>query len=230
MPALPSVSDAEKRDWLHSYALTYLERDLSDLAQLHDYTPFHTFQRLAALRSGQVLSYAALARDAGVSPGTAKNYLRYLELSYQLFLLPPFFSNQTKRLVKSQKLYWVDVGLWREQTGMWGDISGALLETFVIAECYKWVKTMQRAAELSFFRVHSGTEVDLVVANEYGVWGIEIKSRLQASRSQARSLRAFARHMGEKWRGGLVVYRGNVLHQLEENIWAMPAARLFSPT
>jgi len=228
MPALTTLNDGERRDWLHSYALTYLERDISDLAQLHSYAPFRKFQRLAALRSGQLLSYADLARDAGVSPGSAKNYLRYLELSYQLFLLPPFFSNQTKRLVKSPKLYWVDVGLWREQTGMWGDLSGALLETFVVSECYKWVKTMQRPVELSFYRTHGGTEVDLALENEYGVWGIEIKSSMQVSRSQARSLRAFAQQVGQRWRGGLVVYPGDALHQLEQNIWAMPVSRLFS--
>lgn len=230
MPALPSLPEDERRDWLHSYALTYLERDLADMAQLHEYRPFRTFRRLAALRSGQVLSYADLARDAGISPSTAKNYLRYLELSYQLFLLPPFFSNTTKRLVKSPKLYWSDVGLWREQTGMWGDISGALLETFVVAECYKWIKTMQRPSELFFFRVHNGPEVDLVVVNEIGVWGIEIKTSLHPSRSQTRSLRTLAKQVGKKWRGGLLVYRGDVMQQLEENIWAVPVARLFAPT
>ena len=229
MPALPALRDAERRDWLHSYALTYLERDLSDMARLRDFAPFMNFQKLAALRSGQLLSYADLARDAGVSSGTARNYLRYLELSYQLFLLPPFFSNRTKRLVKSPKLYWVDVGLWREQTGLWGTTPGALLETFVVAECYKWIKTMQRPTELSFYRTHGGAEVDLVVSNEFGVWGIEIKSSARASRTQARSLRDFARQMGDRWRGGLVLYQGDVLQRLEEQIWAVPIARFFAP-
>ncbi len=229
MPGLLSQSDEERHDWLRSYTLTYLERDLSDLARLHDLAPFRRFQRLAALRSGQLLSYADLARDAGVSPGTAKNYLQYLKLSYQTFQLLPFFANQTKRLVKSPKLYWIDVGLWREQTGMWGDFSGALVETFVVGECYKWIKTMRPSTDISFYRTHDGTEVDLVVSTAQGVWGIEIKTSLQVSRSQARSLRIFAKQMGERWRGGLVVYQGNMLQQIEPNIWAVPIGRLFSP-
>ena len=229
MPGLLPLHDDERRDWLRSYTLTYLERDLSDLARLHDLTPFRRFQKLAALRSGQLLSYADLARDAGVSPGTAKNYLQYLNLSYQAFQLPPFFSNQTKRLVKSPKLYWVDVGLWREQTGMWGDFSGALVETFVVGECYKWIKTMRPSTDIAFYRTHDGTEVDLVISTESGVWGIEIKSSLQVSRSQTRSLRIFAKQMGERWRGGIVVYQGNMLQPIEQNIWAVPMGRLFSP-
>jgi len=229
MPSLLTLSDEDRREWLYSYALTYLERDLSDLAQLSDLTPFRQFQRLAALRSGQLLSYADLARDAGISPGTAKNYLRYLILSYQTFTLTPFFSNKTKRLVKSPKLYWVDVGLWREQTGMWGGISGALLETFVISECYKWIKTMRPGTEIAFYRTHDGAEVDMVISTDLGVWGIEIKTSLQVSRAQTRSLRSFAQQMGERWRGGLVIYQGDMLRQIEPNLWAVPVGRLLSP-
>ena len=228
MPGLLALRESERQDWLRSYAITYLERDLSDLAQLHDIVPFRRFQRLAALRSGQLLTYADLARDAGVSPGTAKNYLHYLGLSYQTFLLPPFFSNRTKRLVKSSKLYWSDVGLWREQTGMWGGVSGALLETFVVAECYKWIKTMRPSADLTFYRTHGGAEIDLIVSTERGVWGIEVKTSRQVSRSQTRSLRGFAEQMGEQWRGGLVIYLGEMLQRIDQNIWAVPVARLFS--
>ncbi len=229
MPALLTLSEPERRDWLRSYALTYLERDLSDLARLYDVAPFRRFQRLAALRSGQLLSYAGLARDADVSPGTAKNYIRYLELSYQTFLLPPFFGNLTKRLVKSPKLYWIDVGLWREQTGMWGEMSGALLETFVISECYKWVKTMRPSVDLTFYRTHSGAEVDLVVGVEDGVWGIEVKTGRKIGRGQTRSLRELAAQLGERWRGGIVVHPGEMIQPIAANIWAVPVHRLLGP-
>lgn len=228
MPGLLPLSPAERRDWLRSYTNTYLERDLSDLARLDDLAPFRRFQRLAALRSGQLLSYADLARDAGISPRTARNYLHYLDLSYQAFLLQPYFSSRTKRLVKSPKLYWVDVGLWRHQTGIWETVTGALLETFVVAECHKWVKTMRPTAELWFYRTHGGLEVDIVVSTASGLWGIEVKTSRRVSQSQARSLRRFASQVGDMWRGGLVVYPGEQLQRLDRNLWAVPVARLFS--
>jgi len=228
MPALLPLTDDERRDWLHSYTLTYLERDLGDLARLRDLTPFRRFQHLAALRSGQVIAYADLARDADISPGTARNYLRYLEISYQHFLLPPYYGNPTKRLVKSPKLYWVDVGLWREQTGVWGEMSGQVLENFVVAECYKWVKTMRPDVSLMFYRTHGGAEVDLIVETSRGVWGVEIKTSRRASLAQARNLRALGAELGKRWRGGLVLYQGAMIQRLAKNIWAVPVARFLS--
>ena len=75
MPGLLELTETQRREWMRSYILTYIERDLSDLARLDDLAPFRRFIRLAALRSGQLLSYADLSRDAGVSPNTARNYL-----------------------------------------------------------------------------------------------------------------------------------------------------------
>ncbi len=228
MPALLPLTEEERRDWLHAYTLTYLERDLADLAQLRDVVPFRRFQRLAALRSGQLISYADLARDADISPVTVKNYLHYLEISYQMFLLPPFFKSHTKRLVKSPKLYWVDVGLWREQVGMWGDVTGQLLETFVVAECYKWVKTMRPSVSLNFYRTHNGAEVDLVISTEHGIWGIEIKSSRRVDTSSTRSLRSLAQIVGDSWRGGLILYRGKMIQPIDRNLWAVPIERLLT--
>ena len=228
MPGLLPLHDSTRRDWLRSYTNTYLERDLSDLARIDDILPFRRFQQLSALRSGQLLSYADLARDAGISPGTARNYLNYLTLSYQTFLLQPYFNNQTKRLVKAPKLYWLDVGLYRQQTGFWGEMSGPLLETFVVSECYKWIKTMRPDVGIWFYRTRHGMEVDILLSTATGVWGIEVKMSQSASRSHAKSLRRLAKQMGSVWRGGIVAYRGEQLIPLEENIWAVPVGRLFS--
>ncbi len=227
MPGLLPLNRAERRDWLRSYTNSYLERDLADLARLDDLLPFRRFLQLAALRSGQLVSYADLARDAAVSPTTARNYLHYLTLSYQAFLLQPWFGSQTKRLVKSPKLYWTDVGLYRQQTGNWGEVTGPLLETFVAGECYKWVKTMRPEVAIWFYRAHTGLEVDILLESERGVWGIEVKASRQASRAQTRALRRLAAQMGSRWRGGLLVYQGEQIVRLAKNVWAVPAGRLF---
>lgn len=227
MPALLEVPEAQRRDWLRSYTTTYIERDLSDLARLDDVEPFRRFTRLAALRSGQALSYAELARDAGFSPGTARNYLHYLSLSYQAFTLPPYARNTTTSLVKAPKLYWMDIGLWRQQTGYWGEVNGAALETFVVSEAWKWINTTGREAELAYYRTHGGLEVDLIIRTPHGLWGIEVKSARRVGRADGGGLRRLAQQFAGEWRGGLIVYQGQTLEPIDQNLWAIPAARLF---
>jgi len=107
MPGLLALNVARRPQWLKSYESTYLERDLGDLARLDDLKPFRRFQQLAALRSGQMLSFSELARDAGMAVETARRYLEYLRLSYQAFLLQPFSENLTSQVVKTPKIFWV---------------------------------------------------------------------------------------------------------------------------
>lgn len=229
MPGLLPLTEAERRQWLGSYTNTYLERDLTDIARLDDLLPYRRFMRLAALRSGQLLSYADLARDADVSPTTARNYLNYLQLSFQAYLLPPYFTNEVKRLVKAPKLYWIDLGLWRYQTNYWGEVTGQLLETYVVGEAVKWIKTSGATAEAWFYRTHGGLEVDLLLTTGHGVWGIEVKPSPQVKVVQGSSLQRLAADFGGQWRGGIVVYTGTQITRLAEKLWAVPVQRLFSP-
>lgn len=228
MPALLQLDEEGRRDWLRSYINTYLERDIPDIARLEDLDQFRRFSRLAALRSGQLLSYAELARDAGVSPGTARNYVGHLTVSYQVILHSPYFASRTKSLVKSPKLYWVDVGIWRQQTGFWGPLDGHGVETLVVSEIYKWVRTMGRQVEIGFIRTHGGLEVDLIIQTAHGVWGIEIKSARRVTGGDANGLRRVAHEFGRRWRGGIVAYQGHALERLESDLWAIPISRLLS--
>jgi predicted AAA+ superfamily ATPase len=229
MPALLPLSPEERWKWLKDYEYTYLERDLGDLARLDDLEPFRTFQQLAALRSGRLVNYSELARDASVSAETAKRYLEYLRLSYQVVLLQPYRSNITSRVVKTPKLYWVDVGLLRQVSGLRETPSGELYETLVVSELYKWIKTAQRDAEVFFYRTRSGLEVDLLVQTPRGLIGMEIKSRRTLARKDVRALKDVAGGLGKRWRGGLVVYQGDELHPIAQpNIWALPSRRLFT--
>jgi len=229
MPGLLTLNETERRAWLSAYTNTYLERDLTDIARLDDLLPYRRFMRLAALRSGQLLSYADLARDADVSPTTARNYLNYLQLSFQAYLLPPYFTSAVKRLVKAPKLYWIDPGLWRHQINYWGEVTGQLLETYVIGEAVKWLKTTGSTAEAWFYRTHDGLEVDLLITTGRGVWGIEVKSSPQVKETQGRSLQRLAHEFGDQWCGGIVTYLGTRIERLAENLWAVPVQRLFGP-
>ncbi len=166
------------------------------------------------LRTSQLLNYADLARDAAVSPATARRYLEYLRLSYQVVLLPPYSRNLTSATVKSPKLYWMDLGLLRHGTRAWGELTGPQFETLVVSEARKWIDTLGRDTSLWFYRTRSGREVDLLAATPAGIIGVEVKNRARVGPGDCTGLRALAEALGEEWVGGLVVHRGEELAPL----------------
>jgi hypothetical protein len=229
MPGLLPLTDDERRQWLKDYGFTYLERDLGDLARLDDLSPFRKFQRLTALRSGCLLNYSELARDAAVSVDTARRYLEYLRLSYQTVLLHPYSVNLTSAVVKTPKVYWLDIGLLRMLSGMTGAVTGAIYETMVVGELIKWMKTAGRDGEICFYRTRSGLEVDILLDTLDGVVGMEIKNRRVIAPKDVTALKEVARGLGSRWRGGLVIYAGDAIKPLADpEIWAVPSRRLFS--
>ena len=228
MPALLPLSDSQRTKWLQDYEYTYLERDLSDLARLDDLMPFRKLQKLSALRSAQLLNYSEIARDAGVSVDTAKRYLEYLSISYQVILLQPYYRNITSSVVKTPKIYWLDIGLLRTLTGFRGEISGSLYETMVVSEIVKWVRSVQRQTELYFYRTRSGLELDLLLQTSNGIIGMEVKSRERVVLSDISAMKQIAKGLASEWRGGLVLYRGDRIYKLAEpDIWAVPSYRFF---
>ncbi len=228
MPALLPLTEDEKWKWLRDYEFTYLERDLSDLARIEDLGPFRKFQKLSALRSGKLLNYSELARDASVSVDTARRYLEYLRLSYQTILLQPYYKNITSSVIKTPKIYWLDVGLLRQLTGFKGEFSGEIYETMVVGEIIKWIKTTQRDGEVYFYRTRSGLELDILLQTESGLIGMEIKARKEVARTDLRAMKEIAERLGRAWRGGLVIYQGDPIKKLSEpSIWAVPSRRLF---
>jgi predicted AAA+ superfamily ATPase len=161
------------------------------------------------------------------SVNTSRRYIEYLQLSYQAMLLPPYTTNLTSAVVKSPKVYWLDLGLWRQLVRYRGPVTGAMFETLVVTEIYKWVKTHNRPVDLAFYRTRSGLEVDLLITTPDGVWGIEAKAGRRLSSRDWRPLRDVGRALGERWLGGIVVYRGARLERLDEKIWGVPVERLF---
>ena len=198
------------------------------LVRLSDLEPFRKLQRLAMLRSGGLLSYADLARDASLTSSTVRRYLEYLRLSYQVFLVQPFARNLTSSVIKTPKLYWMDLGLLRQETLSFGPLDGRLFETLVVGEIRKWIDTAGRDVELTFYRTRTGLEVDLFLRTAQGILGVEIKNREAVQPPDWRPLRAVADALGDEWLGGLVVYRGRRLHVLDADraIHAMPVHRL----
>jgi predicted AAA+ superfamily ATPase len=145
--AFPVIALNEKMDrdlFYSSYVQTYLQRDMRDLVRVGDEMAFLRFLRAAAARSGQLLKLSELARDADISPSTAKNWLSIIQTSSIVYLLDPYHSNVTKRLVKTPKLYFLDTGLcaylteWSTpETLEAGAMSGPILETWIFSEILK---------------------------------------------------------------------------------------------
>jgi hypothetical protein len=227
MPALLALDDSQRWKWLKNYGYTYLERDLGDLARLEDLTPFHTFQRLSALRHSNLLNYSELARDAGISVDTSKKYFEYLKLSYQTFFLQPYYKNITSQVIKTPKIFWLDIGILRQLTGNKTGMDGELYENMVISEIYKALKTYQLDARLYFYRTRSGLELDGLIETGSGIVGVEIKARKNVYSKDLSVMRNLAQKLGNSWKGGIVVYLGREIHKLDHHIWAVPSRRLF---
>jgi hypothetical protein len=169
LPELWEKRDLDAVAFHRSYVATYLERDLRLLLNVASLRDFERFLRACALRSAQVLNKAELARDVGISPSTAGEWLSVLEASNQVFLLEPWFSNRTKSLTKSPKLYLGDTGLLCFLVGIDGlddlmasPLAGAIWETLVCAELRRQIRNGQRRGELFFWRDRS-KEVDFVI-------------------------------------------------------------------
>lgn len=167
-PELHANPEIDAAAFYNSYLATYLERDVRSLANVGSLRDFERFLRACALRSANLLNKADLARDIGISPSTANLWLSTLEASGQIVLLEPWFSNRTKSIIKSPKLYLADTGLLcallnirSEEALRQSPSAGAIWETYVFAQLRARERRAGRASSLFFWRDRT-REVDFV--------------------------------------------------------------------
>ena len=189
-PALtdPRLSEEDKYEWLAIYVRTYLERDVRDLAEFRNLEPFVKLQRYTALQTASLVNHSSMGQHMGVSSKTIQRYLQYMELSYQVLLLPAWYRNERRRLIKSPKIHLMDPGVLKAVVQKRGTPSGQEFESLVIAELYKQAKTLLKDTRFFFLRTVDGREVDLLVELTEGYIAFEIKQ-------SERSLSADARHL-----------------------------------
>lgn len=207
-------------DWFASYVATYVERDVRQVLNVQDLTTFQRFLRLCAGRTGQMLNLSALAGEAGVSHSTARAWLSVLESSYLVHLLPPYHRNFGKRLVKTPKLYFLDVGLVAWLLGIrtvqvlaLHPLRGALFETLVVSEFVKARYNAGLPADLFFWRDNNGLEADLVFEQGARLQPVEIKSGQTVTQDYLRAARKAARFAGEEAASPWLVYGGEESHE-----------------
>lgn len=181
MPKLRS-SDLDRDRFYADYVNTYLERDIKDLAQVGKLTEFYNFLVLMAARTSQELKYDEIAKAAGVSGPTVKSWVSILERSGVIFILHPYYSNITKRLIKTPKVYFMDTGLaaylcrWpTAATVEAGAMDGAFLETYVVTEIVKSYYNAGKTINLFYYRDIDKKEIDLLILEGDKIYPIEIK-------------------------------------------------------
>lgn len=161
---------------------TYIERDVRELLRIEKRREFEIFLKMCALRSAQVVNYDDLARDAGIFSATTKSWLSLLEDSFLIKLVPPYHTNRTKRLIKSPKLYFLDMGLcahlagWRDPEILrLGPMGGAAFETHVFGEILRRLRHRLQEAEIHFWRTRDGQEIAFLVEVGGRCFPIEVK-------------------------------------------------------
>ena len=204
----------DPRQALGDYFETYVERDVRRIGEIRNLANFRRFVRLCAGRVGQLANFSSLGADAGVSHTTADHWLTVLEASYVVFRLPPFHANIRKRLVKTPKLYFYDVGLASHLIGIEhaGQLSthplrGPLFENAVVAEVLKHRFNRGRRSNLSFFRDIHGLECDLLYENGNGMGAIEIKSGATVASDWFDSLNRVAKSLPQNRGQGCRLWR-----------------------
>jgi hypothetical protein len=201
--------------WYASYLQTYIERDVRSIANVRDLTVFRRFLSLVASRHGQTLNRTDLAAPLGVSVPTISEWLHILELTGQIILVPPYFENFGKRLIKSPKVYWGDAGLACHLLGIQSQAElerspflGAILEGFVAAEILKSQINRGLRKELYYFRDQQGLEVDFLVPRPNArFWLVEVKASKTVQPSMARPMLALTGSTGGRATRRIVVHR-----------------------
>jgi predicted AAA+ superfamily ATPase len=201
---------------LGDYFETYVERDVRLLGGVRDLSSFQRFVRLCAGRVGQLLNLQSLGNDAGISHTTARQWISVLEASYVAFLLPPLHANVSKRLTKTPKLYFHDIGLASWLLGIESaaqlathPLRGALFENLAVSDVLKYRYNSGRRGNLHFYRDSSGLEIDLI----YPLLGrhlpIEVKAGQTVTGSQTAALEKFAALFPDGTADAILVHGGD---------------------
>ena len=214
----PELVANPRRDlhlWHSSYIQTYLERDVRSLRHMGDLGRFRSFLRAMAARTGQLLNLSDIGRDLGVAVNTAKAWLSILEATYQVVIVRPYFANIGKRLVKSPKVYFTDLGTLCHLTGLKdpdhaasGPLGGALMEAAVLGEIVKTLSHRGERPDVYFWRTAAGVEVDFVVEAGGKLIPIEVKTTATPRPRMVGGIRTLREDLRERCGPGFLVHTG----------------------
>lgn len=228
-PEPADYSAAQQRKlWFESYLNTYLRRDVMDLVRIEHVAEYTRLIRLMSSRTAQLLNISSLARDLGLPQPTIRRYAEWLRITYQCFELAPYSVNIGKRLVKTPKHFWIDTGMTAALLGYktWQDIesaqlSGPLIETWVVGELKKWASAAGQTS-MYFWRSHAGGEIDALFEIEGDIVGMEVKTGHRLDRRDLTGLHDCRQMLGKRFRRGIIFYGGNEILPLDAQLIAVP--------
>jgi hypothetical protein len=230
LPRATEIDLALIPDFWSGYHRTYVERDARLAGDIADWQEFGRFVRLMSALTAQEINYSHLGREIGMTPQTARRWLRVMEGSFQWFELPGFSGNPTKRVSLRPKGHLVDTGLACHHAQISSPqalgshpLFGPLFETAVIGEIVKQLAAMGVRPALYHWRSAGGAEVDLVLERDGVLHPVEIKLTAAPGRRYASGIAAFrAAHPQREVGWGLVICAVDVPRWIAEDVLAMP--------
>ena len=228
---MPSVvtENVDRNDYFSSYVTTYIERDVRQLLNVGRTIEFYNFLQYIAVRTAQEVNYNSIAGDIGIDSKTAKNWIGILEASGIIYLLQPYYSNLSNRIIKSPKLYFMDTGLCsylakypNAETLEVGALGGAIFETFVVSEIIKNLTShgIDPRMRLYYYRDKEQKEIDLVYVEGDTLYPVEIKKGVSPSNPDKNFdvLQKYSKDVAK----GIVLCMSKSLQPINKNCWLVP--------
>lgn len=227
MPFLYAESGHSPFEYYKNYVNTYLERDIVQIAAVHDLIRFEKFMRLLAGRVGQLVNNSILATEVGVSSTTIGSWLSVLEASHVIYTLKPWFKNRNSQVVKTPKVYFCDTGLVSYLLGIEtpeqmirDPLLGNIFENFVVIEALKTRLNFGLEPNLYFFRNSNGLEIDLILQEQNKLKLFEIKSGKSLNDEFCRNMKNFSAKYNEDIVSdstkGTVIYSGETYESYKD--------------
>ncbi|MGH2613562.1 MAG: ATP-binding protein [Rhabdochlamydiaceae bacterium] len=215
--------------WYENYLFTYVERDVRSLLNIRNLRTFENFLLLCASQSAQLMNFANLSNSLGISIPTIKEWISILETSGLIFILPPYFENFSKRVVKTPKIYFADTGLLCHLLSIRNvghlkthPLLGSIFETFIVSECFKRFYNLGETPPLYFWRDQSGNEIDLLIYDGKKGFPIEIKLAQSFHSDYKKQIDRWLELKNNQAKQGAVIYCGNHIVQQRSAIPAIP--------
>lgn len=223
------------RQWYRQYINAIVQRDVEDIAAIHDKDSLLVLVELLANRTASLLNISSLSKELGLDRATVNKYLSILERLFLVHQLPAWHRNHAKRLIKSPKLHLVDTGLSaalaRLDANQWlsdAERFGALLESHVVEQLIAQAGWSELDLRFYHYRDKEQVEVDLVIERGQDVWGVEVKRSASIQPKDVQGLAKFAEQVGEGFRGGMLIYTGRHCLKLSvPNCFAVPIGMLW---
>ena len=232
---MPTIATGaiERSNYFSSYINTYIERDVKQLLNVGKTIEFYNFMQYIAVRTAQELNYSTIAKEIGVDSKTIKNWISILESSGIIYLLQPFSSNLSNRIIKAPKLYFMDTGLCsylakypNPETLEIGALSGAIFETFVVSEIIKNITShgLDPKMNLYYYRDKDQKEVDLLYIEGDTIYPIEIKKGISPNNPD-KNFAVLSKYSNDI-ATGIVICMTQKLQPINKNCWLCPVSLL----